>query len=673
MDRYDAAAIEAKWQRVWADTGAFYVANPEPGAEPAPQELRARDAAVPLRRPSTWDTCSSTRSATSSRTSAAGTACTCCGRWATTPSACPPRTRPSARAATRARSSPGTSSTSAGQMQAARLGIRLDPRALDGRPGFYRWTQWLFLQASSRPRLAYRKAGAGQVVPAGPDRARERAGRRRPLRVLRCRGRVADDLEQWFFKTTAYADELLDDARRLDWPERIVAMQRHWIGRSDGAEITLPHRRARIDIPVFTTRPDTVFGATFFVIAPEHPLVEELVARCRRQRDRSTTRGTAAASVAKSGRRQIEKTACSPASTRRIRSTGEQMPIWVADYVLMEYGTGAIMAVPAHDERDHAFAASSTCPSGTVVAPGGAGRSRLRSGRVRRSTRTTSGSSTRTSSPGCRRPRAHATIVEWLRCEGPGAARDPLPPARLGLLASALLGLPDPDRLCDALRPRARARRRTARPVARRRRLPAERSRRRSPRPRTGCASTCPRCGGEGRREVDTMDTFVDSSWYFLRYCDPHNDTAPFDRRIVDYWCPVDQYIGGIDHAVDAPDLRALLREGAERHRPRRLPRAVREFFDHGCVQLGGSKMSKSKGNVTRPGRAVIDTYGADAAAALHPVHRAGRPGHGVDGQRHRGHRTASSAASGAPSREVVEHGRAGNGVRRRAAGAEDA
>ena len=441
-------------------------------------------------------------------------------------------------------------------------------------PRYYRWTQWLFLKLLEAG-LTYRKEAPVKWCP--QDQVVLANEQVRDGHCEYCGAEVeARMMEQWFFKTTAYADELIDSLAELDWPERIVAMQRHWIGRSHGAEITFRIDELGIDIPVFTTRADTLFGATFFVIAPEHPLVEELAARSPHGSEMLDYARTAAAKRGEERAAAVEKTGVSTGFDVTNPVNGEQLPIWVADYVLMEYGTGAVMAVPAHDERDYAFARTFDLPVRTVVAPAdgdvpeegafsehtegerlvnsdrftgmsapeGAARDR-RVARVRRQ-----GRSPR-SATACATGASHVSAT--------GAARSRSSTAtRAGSCPSPRTNCPS---CCRTSTTTGRA------------------ERRRSRRPRTGCASPCPRCGGEGRREVDTMDTFVDSSWYFLRYCDPHNDSAAFDRRIVDYWCPVDHYIGRRRPRRDAPDLRALLHEGVERHRPGRLPRAVREVL----------------------------------------------------------------------------------------------
>jgi len=414
-------------------------------------------------------------------------------------------------------------------------------------------------------------------------------------------------MEQWFFRTTAYADELLDSLSEIDWPERIVAMQRHWIGRSHGAEITFRIDELDIDVPVFTTRADTLFGATFFVIAPEHPLVEELAARSPHGGEMLDYARMAAAKRGEERAAAVEKTGVPTGFDVTNPVDGERLPIWVADYVLMEYGTGAVMAVPAHDERDYAFARTFDLPVRTVVAPadGDVFEEAAFSEHTEDERLVNSGRFT-----GLTAPDGARAIVEWLESEGKGKPAISYRLRDWGFSRQRYWGCPIPVVYCDSCgivpipedelpvllpdiddyRPRGEA------PLAQ-----AD----------DWVRVACPACGSEGRREVDTMDTFVDSSWYFLRYCDPHNEAAAFDKRIVDYWCPVDHYTGGVDHAVmhliyARFFMKALNDIGLVGFRE-----PFEKFFGNGWVQLGGSKMSKSKGNVLGPDE-LIDTFGAD-------------------------------------------------------------
>jgi leucyl-tRNA synthetase len=470
---------------------------------------------------------------------------------------------------------------------------------------YYRWTQWLFLKFFEAG-LAYRKAAPVNWCPNDQTvLANEHVV---DGRCWRCGAQVeARNLEQWFFKITAYADALLEDLATIDWPDRTKKIQTDWIGRSDGAEIIFRVAELDIDIPVFTTRPDTLFGATFFAVAPESPLVDRLVEGTERA-DEVRSYARVAATRPTEERQTREKSGVFTGRYATNPVNGERLPIWVADYVLMEYGTGAIMAVPAHDERDFEFAERYDLPVVQVVAPVD-GEASSESAFVAHSEHEVLVNSDRFS--GLPAPEAKRAIVEWLgelgrgrsainyrlrdwsfsrqrywgapipivHCEGCGIV--PVPEDELPVL------LPD----IENYRPKGEP------PLASN---------------HEWINTTCPRCGGPGRREADTMDTFVDSSWYFLRYTDPHNDEAPFDRVIVDYWMPVDQYIGGIDHAKGhllysrffvkvLNDLGMLsFREPFQR------------LFHQGWVKQGGTRMSKSKGNVSGPDE-LVEQYGADA------------------------------------------------------------
>src|SRR6201997_1542281 len=400
-------------------------------------------------------------------------------------------------------------------------------------PSYYRWTQWIFLRLLERG-LAYRKESAvnwcpnDQTVLANEqviDGRCERCGHEVELRQL----------EQWFFKITDYAQRLLDDLDTIHWPEHVKAMQRNWIGRSEGAEVAFRCEAVGIDYPVFTTRPDTLFGATFFVMAPEHPDVLRLVAGTGQEaavRDYVNHALTESAEVR--GDADKPKTGVALGRTVTNPVNGEQIPSYVADYVLMEYGTGAIMAVPAHDQRDYDFARAFDLPIRPVVAPADIGEPDV-SGEAFTAHSDDERLINSGQFSGMDAVAGREAIVDWLERQGVGHAsvnyrlRDwlisrqrywgcPIPIVyceRDGMVPVPYDDLPVrlPD--IDDYQPRGRA------PLA-----AAE----------DWVRTRCPRCGGEARRETDTMDTFVDSSWYYLRYCDPHNDAAPWDRRVLDGW-----------------------------------------------------------------------------------------------------------------------------------------
>jgi leucyl-tRNA synthetase len=471
-------------------------------------------------------------------------------------------------------------------------------------PSYYRWTQWLFLRLFEAG-FIYRKAAPVKWCP--KDQTVLANEQVKDGRCERCGTPViARNIEQWFFKTTAYADELLDFSA-VQWPERVMAAQRHWVGRSEGADVLFRIEELDRDIAVFTTRPDTLFGATFFVLAPEHPLVEELTARSENgDRIREYVR----VAVAKRGEERAaaeQKTGVFTGFYAVNPVNDERLPILVADYVLMDYGTGAIMAVPAHDERDYEFAKAFELPVRTVVAPrdGEAPAEGAFSAHTDDEVLVNSGRFT-----GMSAPEATRAIVEWLHGQGKGTPAVNFRLRDWGFSRQRYWGCPIPIVHCPSCGPVAVPDEEL--PVL----LPDVEDYR--PKGEAPLASNeewmrvpCPRCGGEGRREPETMDTFVDSSWYFLRYCDPHNDDAPFDREIVDYWMPVDFYQGGVDHATMHMIYARVFQKALAELGLVSATEPFARFHGNGWVQLGGTKMSKSKGNVIGPD-AFVSEYGAD-------------------------------------------------------------
>ncbi|CAN0300480.1 unnamed protein product, partial [Phaeothamnion confervicola] len=354
-------------------------------------------------------------------------------------------------------------------------------------------------------------------------------------------------LTQWFLRITDYAQRLLDDmAELVDWPERVLTMQRNWIGRSEGARVVFRLDDGSEDIPVFTTRPDTLHGATFFILAPEHPALGRLVeGRPEEAAVRDYAGAAARASAADRG--DVDRPKTGVFTGRHVTNpvNGEAMPVWVADYVLMDYGTGAIMAVPGHDARDFAFARAHGLPvRRVIVAEGDAADAPLDEAYVGSGRLVNSGSF-----DGLDVDEAKVAAAAWLSERGLGETtvgyrlRDWL------ISRQRYWGAPIPIIHCPACGPVAVPDDQL--PVL----LPEVDDY--APQGRSPLASneefvnvSCPACGGPAQRETDTMDTFVDSSWYFLRYTAPHLTTAPFDREVADYWLPVDQYIGGVEHAV---------------------------------------------------------------------------------------------------------------------------
>jgi len=467
-------------------------------------------------------------------------------------------------------------------------------------PRYYRWTQWIFLQLFEHG-LAYRKEAAVKWCPVDQTvLANEQVI---DGHCERCGAEVeVKQLEQWFFRITDYADRLLDDLDTIEWPEHVKTMQRNWIGRSEGAEVTFRCESLGIDYPVFTTRPDTLFGATFFVLAPEHPDVLKLAAGTGNEDAvRDYINHALNETAEQRGDTEKPKTGVSLGRTVINPVNGEQIPMFVADYVLMEYGTGAIMAVPAHDQRDYDFARAFDVPIRRVV-EGGEELPYASDGRLVESGEFT----------GMSAAEGKDAIVRWLDREGKGHASVSYRLRDWLLSRQRYWGCPIPVVHCPSCGI-------VAVPAAD---LPVELPdiADYAPKGRSPLAAAedwvnvaCPSCGRPAKRETDTMDTFVDSSWYFLRYCDANNDEAAWDPAVVAKWAPVDQYIGGVEHAIlhlmyARFFVKALSDLG---HLDHQEPFA--RLFTQGMITRDGAKMSKSRGNVVSP-QQIVARYGADTA-----------------------------------------------------------
>jgi leucyl-tRNA synthetase len=476
-------------------------------------------------------------------------------------------------------------------------------------PEYYRWTQWIFLELFERG-LAYRAEAPVQWCPKDATvLANEQVV---DGRCERCGTEVVQrKLEQWFFRITEYADRLLGDFELLEsWPEHVVTMQRNWIGRSEGAEVVFRCEEVDLDFPVFTTRPDTLFGATFFVLAPEHPELERLVAGTPAERAvREYLDRVGRESIEERGAEDREKTGVPLGRSVVNPVNGQSIPMYVADYVLMEYGTGAIMAVPGHDSRDYEFAQKFDLPMRRVIEGEDPALSRDPAGLPYPGDGPMVGSGR---FDGRHNREAYGEIVAWLGSEGRGK------PAVNYRLRDWLVsrqrywGAPIPVVYCDdcGIVPVPAGQ------------LPVELPEIEDYAPQgksplaaaeEWVATECPRCGAAARRETDTMDTFVDSSWYFLRYLDAHDSEAAWDRATVDHWMPVDQYIGGVEHAILHLMYARFLTKALADLGHLGVQEPFANLFTQGMITRDGAKMSKSKGNTVSPAE-YVERYGADTA-----------------------------------------------------------
>jgi leucyl-tRNA synthetase len=503
-----------------------------------------------------------------------------------------------------------------GQLQRLGISYAWERELATCDPEYYKWNQWLFIRMFEKG-LAYRRRSSvnwcpscntvlanEQVVDGGCWRCGT------PVEVR--------ELEQWFFRITAYADELLDQTATLThWPDKVLTMQRNWIGRSEGARVKFPLVDRIPDpgspipesIEVFTTRIDTIYGATFVLLAPEHPLVGSLA---EKSQDPASFRRQVQAFRAQDRAARISGDVEKQGFDTGFRAinpfTNQPVPVWIANFVLGEYGTGAVMAVPAHDERDFDFARKFNLPIRVVVTPDGRSvrESELSEATVAYGTLVDSG-------PYSGLPSADAQrrMVDDARERGIGEATIQYRLKDWGISRQRYWGTPIPmiycerdgivpvpdDQLPVALPKVAQFTGRGDSPLAQ---VPEF------------VNVTCPKCGGPARRETDTMDTFVDSSWYFYRFADPRNDTMPFDPAKVKYWLPVDFYSGGVEHAIlhliySRFFARVFRDLGLVDH-----SEPFTQLLTQGMVLKDGAVMSKSKGNVVDPDT-MLDKYGADA------------------------------------------------------------
>ncbi len=495
------------------------------------------------------------------------------------------------------------------QLASMGLSYDWDRRVATCTPEYYRWTQWIFIQFYKKG-LAYKKDNPVNWCPSCQTvLANEQVVEGR---CERCKTEVTKkNLSQWYLKITDYADRLLSNLDKLEgWPDKVKTMQRNWIGKSYGANINFRIKDSDKVLEVFTTRADTLFGATYMVMSPEHPFVNELVAGSPQEAE--------VLEYQEKARRMtdIERTSTSNEKTGVFTGryainpvNDKEIPIYISDYVLMGYGTGAIMAVPAHDQRDFDFAKKFGLDIIPVVDPEDPSIDLydLKEAFVAEGKMINSGRF-----DGMNNKEAIPAMIEWLNEQGIGdktvnfRLRDWL------ISRQRYWGAPIPMIWCDECGWVPEKEENL--PVL----LPTDvefTGKGESPitTSKSFVDTKCPCCGRPARREVDTMDTFVDSSWYFLRYCDPHNEKAPFDRAKADYWMDVDQYIGGVEHAIlhlmYARFFQMFLHDiGLSKEEE-----PFKNLLTQGMVIKDGAKMSKSLGNVVSPAE-IQARYGSDTA-----------------------------------------------------------
>lgn len=477
-------------------------------------------------------------------------------------------------------------------------------------PDYYKWTQWLFLHLYHKG-LAYKKYSAVNWCPScatvlANEQVIDGACERCETTV------VKKDLEQWFFKITDYADRLLQDLEKLPgWPEKVKIMQKNWIGKSTGAEIDMIVEKTGEKIPVFTTRHDTIYGVTYMVLAPEHPLVEKLTRGTEYEQPvKEFVEKVRAMDVMDRTAADMEKEGIFIGAYAVNPVNNEKIPIWIANYVLMEYGTGAVMGVPAHDQRDLDFARKYNLPVRVVIQPEGEELppgDQLEEAYAGPGIMVNSGPFT-----GLPNKEGQEKVADFLEEKGIGRRQVNFRLRDWLISRQRYWGAPIPIVYCDdcgtvpvpeedlpvmlptdvKFRPTGESPLKTSEEFLK---------------------TTCPKCGKEARRETDTMDTFVCSSWYFLRYTSPKDDRQAFDREKANYWMNVDQYIGGVEHAILHLMYARFFTKVLYDSGLIDYDEPFANLLTQGMVLKDGGKMSKSKGNVVSP-EEIIDRYGADTA-----------------------------------------------------------
>ena len=468
-------------------------------------------------------------------------------------------------------------------------------------PEYYKWNQWLFIQMYKKG-LAYRKKAPVNWCPSCQTvLANEQVHGEGECE--RCGTTVEQkNLTQWFLKITNYADELLDGLKTIDWPEKTKLMQENWIGKSYGAQINFKIDGRGEEFTVFTTRPDTLFGATYMVLSPEHPLVEEIATPENLPAIKEYKDKIKSLSEIDRTSTSKEKTGVNTGAFAINPANGKKIPIWIADYVLMTYGTGAIMAVPGQDERDWEFAEKFELPIiRTVQTPEGwEGKAYTEDGPAINSDFL----------DGLKVKEAKARMIDWLVEKGLGESKVNYRLRDWLISRQRYWGTPIPVVYCEScgevLVPEDQL------PVE----LPYEvEFKHDGGSPLAGneefVNTTCPKCGGPAKRDVDTMDTFVDSSWYYLRYLDPGLSDKPFDTELVNRWSPVDMYVGGAEHATMHLLYARFVHKFLRDQGLVKSDEPFQKLIHQGTITNEGAKMSKSKGNVVNPDQFIVN-YGAD-------------------------------------------------------------
>ncbi|MCX5751258.1 MAG: leucine--tRNA ligase [Candidatus Saganbacteria bacterium] len=507
------------------------------------------------------------------------------------------------------------------QLKALGISYNWDREINTSREEYYKWTQWIFLKFYEKG-LAYRKKAVVNWCPGCETvLANEQV---KEGKCWRCESEVEEKpLEQWFFKITDYAQKLLDDISLLSgWPEKVRTMQENWIGRSEGVQIKFEIRnpksetnpKSKIQNPnqelsVYTTRPDTLFGVTYMTLAPEHPLVSEL------------TKGTPQEKEIKAYVEKVKKESTRERTTKTEKdgaftgayainpATNEEIPIWISDYVLMGYGTGAVMAVPTHDQRDFEFAKKYNLPLKVVIQPEGTSldTKEMKEAFVDEGIMVNSAQFNRQKSF-----EALKNIGDWLVSKGVGEWKVNFKLRDWLISRQRYWGAPIPMLYCEKC---------GVVPVPEKD-LPVKLPRDveftgKGASPLTTSKSfleaKCPKCGGSAKRETDTMDTFICSSWYYLRYSDARNNQKPFESKLANHWLPVDQYIGGIEHAVLHLLYSRFFTKVLNDLGLINFKEPFTNLLTQGMVIKDGAKMSKSKGNVVDPDE-IISKFGADTA-----------------------------------------------------------